>query len=108
MSVPKNIRQETDPAKLLRQAFGSHGQAFPIDTTEYCIEDWQIWCVQEALRQLEKQEYEQRRFAETVERMRAKQKEYFSTRDRDVLTESKQLERQVDQFIDRQKKPELF
>ena len=38
-------------------------------------------------------------FIDLVEKMRAKQKEYFATRDRAVLQESKKLERQVDAYL---------
>jgi len=38
-------------------------------------------------------------FIETVERMRSAQVEYFRTRSREVLQESKILERQVDATI---------
>lgn len=38
-------------------------------------------------------------FIELVRDMRAKQVEYFQTRDRNVLRESKQLERRVDAAI---------
>ncbi len=40
-------------------------------------------------------------FFRLTERMRAKQKEYFSTRSQAALRESKQLERQVDEEIQR-------
>lgn len=38
-------------------------------------------------------------FYTTVERMRAAQKEYFSTRDGTVLARSKELEREVDRLL---------
>jgi hypothetical protein len=47
-------------------------------------------------------------FAHLVDEMRAAQKEYFATRDRDVLSRSKSLERQVDKFLDDLKAPGLF
>lgn len=40
-------------------------------------------------------------FFELVSRMRDKQKEYFKTRSKDTLIESKQLEKQVDDEIAR-------
>ena len=40
-------------------------------------------------------------FFRLTERMRAKQKEYFSTHSQATLRESKQLERQVDEEIQR-------
>lgn len=40
-------------------------------------------------------------FFRLVERMRNKQKEYFRTKSQFVLTESKQLEREVDEEIKR-------
>ena len=40
-------------------------------------------------------------FFRLTERMRAKHKEYFSTRSQAALRESKQLERQVDEEIQR-------
>lgn len=40
-------------------------------------------------------------FFRLTERMRVKQKEYFSTRSQAALRESKQLERQVDEEIQR-------
>ena len=40
-------------------------------------------------------------FFRLTERMRAKQKEYFNTRSQTSLQESKQLERQVDEEIQR-------
>jgi hypothetical protein len=47
-------------------------------------------------------------FAQLVADMRAAQKAYFATRDRDVLSRSKALERQVDKFLDDLKAPGLF
>ncbi|WP_295937645.1 hypothetical protein [uncultured Alistipes sp.] len=40
-------------------------------------------------------------FFRHVERMRAKQKEYFRTKSSAALTESKRLEREIDDEIDR-------
>jgi hypothetical protein len=40
-----------------------------------------------------------RGFLEVVSQMRSTQKEYFRTREKDVLIKSKQLESQVDKFI---------
>ena len=40
-----------------------------------------------------------RGFLEVVSQMRSAQKKYFRTRDKDVLIKSKQLESQVDKFI---------
>ena len=42
-----------------------------------------------------------REFFEKVAAMRAKQKEYFATRSKEVLVESKQLEREIDNEIER-------
>lgn len=42
-------------------------------------------------------------FAELVERMRHQQRRYFATRDKQVLSESKALERRVDLIIARMK-----
>ena len=42
---------------------------------------------------------EQKDFMALVEKMRKAQVEFFKTRDRDVLHESKRLERQVDEEI---------
>ena len=39
-------------------------------------------------------------FLEKVQEMRKKQKEYFRTRDANVLNESKNLERQVDKMAE--------
>ena len=48
-------------------------------------------------------------FIDLVRRMRAKQKEYFRTRDAMILRESKDLERRVDDAIeDANKTPDLF
>lgn len=50
-------------------------------------------------------------FVELVRRMRAKQAEYFRTRDSTVLREAKDLERRVDEWLraDADKdKPSLF
>ena len=44
-----------------------------------------------------------REFFDLVSRMRDKQREYFWTRSKDVLAESKQLEREVDNEIQRVK-----
>lgn len=49
-----------------------------------------------------------RQFLELVARMREAQKEYFITRDHVVLTRSKGLERQVDEFIRNVNQPGLF
>jgi len=38
-------------------------------------------------------------FVMLVKRMRAKQREYFKTRDRRVMAESMKLEREVDNYI---------
>lgn len=43
-----------------------------------------------------------------VAEMRAAQREYFKTRDRDVLQRSKELERAVDAMIDRRAAPDMF
>lgn len=48
------------------------------------------------------------KFVELVARMRNAQREYFKTRDREVLSQSKKLEKQVDQYIDSQQRPGLF
>jgi len=42
-------------------------------------------------------------FADLVERMRAKQIEYFRTRKSDVLLEAKQLEKEVDEALAKMK-----
>ncbi len=48
-------------------------------------------------------------FLDLVRRMRAKQVEYFKTRDTTILRESKDLERRVDEAIKAaDQKPELF
>lgn len=47
-------------------------------------------------------------FIELVERMRAAQKDYFKNRERAALMISKELERKVDQAIERHKNPDLF
>ena len=41
------------------------------------------------------------KFFRKVEAMRAAQKEYFSTRSKDVLIESKSLEKEIDDEIER-------
>lgn len=41
------------------------------------------------------------KFFRKVEAMRAAQKEYFSTRSKDVLAKSKELEKEIDAEIDR-------
>ena len=43
-----------------------------------------------------------------VRRMRDAQKEYFKTRDKDVLRKSKDLERQVDLELQSDNNPSLF
>lgn len=40
-----------------------------------------------------------REFFELVSRMRDLQKQYFATRDRQILQQSKQIERQIDEEI---------
>ena len=40
-------------------------------------------------------------FLDLVERMRAVQKEYFKTRDKNVLQESKRLEKEVDEALEK-------
>lgn len=52
--------------------------------------------------------HDPKEFLDLVSRMRGAQKQYFKTRDRDVLQLSKQLERQVDQYIEAQRRPGLF
>lgn len=48
-------------------------------------------------------------FVDLVRRMRAKQREYFKTRDSMALRESKDLERRVDDAIEAaDAKPDLF
>ena len=47
-------------------------------------------------------------FVLLVKRMRECQKEYFRTRDKDVLQESKSLEKKVDSCIDRKLNGSLF
>lgn len=48
-------------------------------------------------------------FLDLVRRMRAKQVEYFKTRDTTILRESKDLERRVDEAIKAaDQKPDLF
>lgn len=47
-------------------------------------------------------------FRDLVRRMREAQTEYFQTRDRDVLSISKSLERQVDAELERGLHPGLF
>lgn len=48
-------------------------------------------------------------FIDLVRRMRAKQVEYFKTRDTTILRESKDLERRVDEAIKAaDQKPDLF
>lgn len=42
-------------------------------------------------------------FADLVEKMRHQQRRYFATRDKQVLSESKELERRVDLIIARMK-----
>lgn len=49
-----------------------------------------------------------KKFVALVGDMRAAQKEYFATRDREVLSRSKALERQVDKCLDDMKSPGLF
>ena len=53
---------------------------------------------------------ELRRFADAVEKMRRLQKQYFQTRDRAVLIESKEQEKVVDNWIRdlQDKEPELW
>lgn len=52
---------------------------------------------------------EPKEFIDLVRRMRAKQKEYFKTRDTTILRESKDLERHVDQAVEAYNaKPDLF
>ena len=51
---------------------------------------------------------EQAEFVALVREMRQAQKEYFKTRDRDVLNRSKSLERQVDKAIEAMNAPGLF
>ena len=43
-----------------------------------------------------------KQFIELVREMRNAQKEYFKTRDKDVLLKSKELERKVDSFLAQQ------
>lgn len=47
-------------------------------------------------------------FRDLVRRMRDAQKEYFKTRDKDVLRKSKDLERQVDLALQEDQEPKLF
>lgn len=47
-------------------------------------------------------------FKDLVRRMREAQKEYFRTRDKDVLRKSKDLERQVDLELQTDNNPSLF
>lgn len=47
-------------------------------------------------------------FIKLVAKMRAAQREYFRTRDRGVLQQSKDLERQVDQWVGIHREPDLF
>ena len=47
-------------------------------------------------------------FRDLVRRMRDAQKEYFKTRDKDVLRKSKDLERQVDLELQSDNNPSLF
>lgn len=47
-------------------------------------------------------------FIDLVARMRAAQKEYFKTRDKEVLARCKALEREVDLRIGQQHMPDLF
>jgi hypothetical protein len=56
-----------------------------------------------------------KQFFDTVSRLRDKQKEYFRTRSSSALRESKQLEKQIDDEIERvrqvlldQRSPKLF
>lgn len=56
-----------------------------------------------------------KQFFDTVSRLRDKQKEYFRTRSSSALRESKQLEKQIDNEIERvkqvlldQRSPKLF
>lgn len=52
---------------------------------------------------------EPKEFIDLVQRMRAKQKEYFRTRDTTILRESKDLERHVDNAVEAyDAKPDLF
>lgn len=46
-------------------------------------------------------------FVDLVEQMRDKQKEYFRTRDKVVLQESKILEGKVDRWVADQKTPQM-
>ena len=47
-------------------------------------------------------------FLDLVTRMRTAQKNYFNTKEQCYLLKSKQLERQVDRYIDYQKNMDLF
>ena len=47
-------------------------------------------------------------FRDLARRMRAAQREYFRTRDRVVLDESKRLEREMDAELERDGQGELF
>ena len=53
-------------------------------------------------------EQDLKEFVLLVQEMRSAQKEYFATRDRDVLNQSKTLERQVDKALDDMAAPGLF
>ena len=47
-------------------------------------------------------------FEKLVFEMRKAQKEYFKTRDKVILEKSKQLERQVDEYLNKKVNPNLF
>ena len=49
-----------------------------------------------------------KKFIDLVKVMRVTQKEYFRTRDKKVLSASKELERQVDHAILKMEYPKLF
>lgn len=53
-------------------------------------------------------EDESKAFVELVERMRQAQKDYFTHRATETLHLSKELEGQVDRFIEKQNQPGLF
>ena len=47
-------------------------------------------------------------FIDAVKEMRKLQKEYFVTRDSNVLTNAKKAERVVDRLLDKMEQPKLF
>lgn len=53
-------------------------------------------------------ESDYKQFIDLVERMRQMQKDFFTYRQRESLQASKELEKQVDRFIEAQKTGDLF